>query len=281
MTSTPVPSDPSGDPSGALAGPSGNVSGAAPGSPLGGVDKALAALDALAPAGRGGLALAELATRLDVNKSTLHRTLAALRHRGYVDQDQDGRYLLGPAALALSAAYLRDENLPALVHDALRALCAEVDELVHLGVLAGDHVVYLDKVEPARPVRVWSAIGRHVPAASTALGRAMLAHRPGSHVRPDDAGSPVERALARGWAQEVEENEPGISCVAVPLLRAGHAVAAVSVTAPAERLDARRRAEVARTLVDVVAPRLPATLTLPPLHAPGGGPDAGAREVAL
>lgn len=238
---------------------------AQPPSPLGSVDKALLTLDALARAGARGLALAELAGEVGANKSTLHRTLAALRHRGYAEQTAAGDYRLGPAVLALGTAFLSEENLPGLVRPALEALRDEVDELVHLGTLAGQEVVYLDKVEPQRPVRVWSAVGRRLPAATTALGRAMLAAAPSPP--PPGAGDTLAPVLAeareRGYAAETEENEPGIACVAVAVLRAGRPVAAVSVTAPVERLTGDGRAARVAALRDVLSRTLPPGLTLP------------------
>jgi len=265
---------PSGNPEGdeqATAGPGG--------SPLGSVDKALTVLEALAGAGPAGVALGDLSRSLGLHKASLHRTLAALRYRGYAEQDAaTGDYRLGTAATALATVYLGEENLPALLHPALVAVCRATDELVHLGALAGTEIVYLDKVEPARPVRVWSAVGRRRPAATTALGRALLAYRPldegllawYADATPED--HPVSPAALReicdgvradGFATEDEENEPGISCVAVPVLRGGQSVAAVSVTAPAERLGARRRREIEAILRDVVPPLLPATLAVP------------------
>lgn len=258
----------------------------ASGSPLGSVDKALAALEALAAAGPRGVALGDLARALDLHKASLHRTLAALRHRGYAEQDAStGDYRLGPAATALATVYLGEENLPALLQPALVAVCRATDELVHLGALAGTEIVYLDKVEPARAVRVWSAVGRRRPAATTALGRALLAHRPldddllawYAEAAPDDrAVSPdalreiCEGVRATGFATETEENEPGISCVAIPVLRGGQSVAALSVTAPAERLGTRRRREIEALLRDVVPPLLPTTLALPDALVVGG-----------
>lgn len=232
-------------------------------SPLGSVDKALLTLDALARAGAGGAGLADLAAEVGANKSTLHRTLAALRHRGYAEQTGDGGYRLGPAVLALGTAYLAEENLPALVHPALEAVRDEVDELVHLGALAGHEVVYLDKVEPQRPLRVWSAVGRRFPAARTALGRALLAAG-----EPDRTGDPhLDRALdearAHGYATETEENEPGIACVAVAVLRAGRPVAAVSITAPVERMAGTARDERVAALRGVLSRTLPQGLSLP------------------
>lgn len=253
-------------------------------SPLGSVDKALLALEALAGFGAAGAPLAVLATAVGVSKPTLHRTLAALRHRGYAEQTPDGAYRLGPAALALGSTYLAEENLPALLHPALTALSERTDELVHLGVLAGREVVYLDKVEPQRAVRVWSAVGRRRPAATTALGRALLSVQelddaalarlagtatgpgsgPVSGTSPEHLRDTLISARVNGFAAETEENEPGIACIAVPLLRAGRAVAAVSITAPVERLRGAARAERVDALRNALPDLLPAGLSLPP-----------------
>ncbi|MFF2622598.1 IclR family transcriptional regulator [Oerskovia jenensis] len=248
-------------------------------SPIGSVDKALLALEHLAAAGPRGVPLGTLAADLGLNKTSLHRTLAALRFRGYAEQDPaTGSYRLGPAATALGNVFLGEEHLPALLTPALTAVCEATGELTHLGVLSGPEIVYLDKVEPARAVRVWSAIGRRRPAATTALGRALLAHRAtdrsamgwytaaASDTSPgakDSLWETLRTTRARGYATETEENERGISCLAVPLLRAGQAVAALSVTAPADRMDETRHVELARTIDTVARPLLPASLTLP------------------
>lgn len=153
------------------------VSGEAP-APVESIDRAMQVLIALARAGTEGLALGTLSDRLGLHKTTLHRALAALRFREFVVQDaESGHYRLGAAALTLGDDYYAEDHLAVAVHPALVALAADVDELVHLGVLAGTSIVYLDKVEPQRPVRVFSAVGRRIPAAHTALGRALLLDR--------------------------------------------------------------------------------------------------------
>lgn len=247
-------------------------------SPVEAVDRALLVLQALADAGVRGVRLAELAAVLRLNKTTVHRTLAALRFRGFVTQDPGSdSYLLGPAATRLADDWMGDENLPVLLHPALVALCGATVELVHLGVLSGVHVVYLDKVEPERSVRVWSAVGRRSAAVTTALGRALLAYRGtdramlAGYVR--DAGGPaidvdhvwstIVEARARGFATEEQENEPGISCLAVPLLRSGSAVAAVSITAPVERMTTDRVTWLHQQMTVVLPSLLPAGLSLP------------------
>lgn len=254
------------------------AAGAASG-PVESVDRALLVLQALADAGPHGQGLAELAASLGLNKSTVHRTLAGLRFRAFATQDPEtGRYVLGPAATRLGEEFFGAENLPVLLHPALVALGAATDELVHLGVLSGPHVVYLDKVEPERPVRVWSAIGRRSPAVTTALGRALLAFRGTDRAllagyvraseRPVDAEhvwQELEDARHRGYATEREENEPGIACVAVPVLRGGAPVAAVSVTAPVERMTVGRVADLHARIRAELPPLLPAGLELPAL----------------
>jgi IclR family transcriptional regulator, acetate operon repressor len=255
-------------------------SGGAPGSsPVESVDRALRTLDAVAAAGPGGLTLADLSAALGVHKTTVHRSLAALRHRDYVAQDpQTGRYGLGPAAVRLSDRYFAEDDLPARLHGALVALCGATDELVHLGVLSGVQVVYLDKVEPERAVRVWSAVGRRNWAVTTALGRAMLAFRdtpratldgyvravePAGRVDADRVAAELELARSRGYAIEQQENEPGIACLAVPLLRGTRPVAALSITAPADRMTPDRSTGLHERIRAVVPPLLPDGLTLP------------------
>ncbi|WP_407319187.1 IclR family transcriptional regulator [Isoptericola halotolerans] len=240
-------------------------------SPLGSVDKALLTLDALGRAGADGTSLAALSDEVGANKSTLHRTLAALRHRGYAEQTDDGTYRLGPAVLALGSSFLAEENLPALLRPALDALSAAVDELVHLGVLAGREVVYLEKVEPQRAVRVWSAVGRRRPAATTALGRALLAAGPldddaltgyaGTGTTADRLRDAVTSARRLGYATETEENEPGIACAAVAVLRADRPLAAVSLTAPVERMTGPSREARITALTEKLAEHLPVGLS--------------------
>src|SRR4051812_11780343 len=124
------------------------------GSPLGSVDKALRALQRLGETGADGSSLSRLAGDLGLNKGSLHRTLSALRHRGFVAQDSDGNYRLGTAILALADFYLRDESLRRIFHEGLNELCGRVHETCHLGVLLGEQIMYIDKVEPQRAIRI-------------------------------------------------------------------------------------------------------------------------------
>jgi DNA-binding IclR family transcriptional regulator len=248
-------------------------------SPVESVDRALVVLEALGGAGADGVALSDLARATGLHKASLHRILSALRFRGYATQDpRTGAYALGSAAARLGAAFDADGVLASTLHPALVALSAATQELVHLGVIAGSDVVYLDKVEPERAVRVVSAIGRRNPAATTALGRALLAARGASdaglagYVRsaevsrgPLDAdriAHVVAAARTTGWAVEREENEPGIACVATAVVRGEVPVAALSITAPAERMPVERVEALVAQVREVVPALLPDGLRL-------------------
>lgn len=146
----------------------------------------------------------------------------------------------------------------------------------------GTRVLYLDKVEPERTLRVWSRVGSRAPAARTAMGRAMLAadgargdaltaYAQATEGGADEAGSVislqhltevVDEAARRGWSTEIEENEPGIACVGVALTRTGGRSVAVSVTGPLERMGAARRKEVGALLREELSRLAPAGFEL-------------------
>jgi len=254
-------------------------------SPVGSVDKALILLEILAGAGPDGMTLRAIAAQSGLNKASVHRLLRALIHRDFAEQaDADQSYRLGSAVPLLAAHFERGENLPTLFAPALAAISHHTQELVHLGRLDGANVLYLDKVEPERTVRVWSSIGKRAPAARTAMGRAVLAAdgvrgvaleayaqatavdtgEPGQLVDVARLADIIDETAQRGWSTEVEENEQGIACVGVALARPGSRSLAVSVTGPIERMGASRRTEVAELLRTELSRLAPAGFDVAP-----------------
>lgn len=240
--------------------------------PVEAIDRALVLLSTLAESDPSGSSLMALCRDVGMNKSTAYRALTTMRARGFVTQEVDGSYRIGPAAIALGARFFGPDSLAQLLHPALLVLSRELDELVHLGILNGDRVVYVDKVEPDKAIRVWSQIGHSVPAATTSLGRAILAFKPGDadHLdafTADGSKAKLAAALRRtqryGYATEIEENEPGIACLGVPILADGAAICALSITMLATHLDNVRISEVIARVAELVPPRLPDPLRLP------------------
>ena len=124
-----------------------------------------------------GLALDELAARLDIPKSSLHRILAALKFRKFVAQPETGgAYFLGTEMLATAFRFHEMLDLRALIHPLLVQLSGELNETTHMAVLDGPEIVYQDKIEVAtHTIKLSSVIGGRNPAHATGVGKALLA----------------------------------------------------------------------------------------------------------
>jgi IclR family acetate operon transcriptional repressor len=233
------------------------------------VDRALRVLETLGEHGSGAT-LDELATVTRLPKSSLHRTLSALRARGFATQHVDGRYLLGSEMLRVAFGFYDRLDVRVLLRPTLERLRDELNETVHLGVLDDADVVYVDKLEPAQPIALTSKIGGRNPAHSTAIGKALLAWtyatpeaiaawvtRSGplarrtsrTIVEPQALAREMTRIRADGFAKDMEESEPGVRCVAAPVLfGSAPPAAAISISAPKERLPAARLRDVVTVL---------------------------------
>ena len=245
------------------------------------IDKALRALLTLADAGPAGLRLADIANRLELNKSSLHVTLSALRFRDFVEQSPStGFYRLGPALDQLSQAYLNSLDIRATLRPALQRLAEQVDEVCHISVLDGREILYIEKIESTKAIQPGTRVGGRLPALTTAMGRAMIAHEfptcnsfrarfegalnPRTPNAPSDLDEEWKRicdARERGYGIDNQENVEGLVAVAVAVLRGGRAVAAVSVVSLADdNVDIERNVQLIRDALESVM--------VPPLHLP-------------
>jgi len=245
--------------------------------PVKSADRTLDVLEALAASGQRPT-LGELARRLNIPKSSLHGVLRTLQARGWVQVDETGtRYSLGLRALRVGAAFVETDDAVALLAPVLDELAARFGETVHLGRLDGADVVYLAKRESVHPLRLFSAIGRRLPAHATALGKALLAQldedrlaallptplprlTPHTLTDPDALRADLAAVRAAGYAVDREENSEGIICiaVAVPPHRVGHpgqpeATDAISISLPVSRHSADLQERIAAALLAAVA----------------------------
>ena len=120
---------------------------------------------------------------LGVAHSTAHRLLAMLAHHGFVQQEPVTRaYIAGPALVEVGLAVVGSLNVREQARPMMEELAAETGETIHLGVLEGDQVRYVDAVESERALRVVARTGTLVPAHCTSLGKALLALLPDQQV---------------------------------------------------------------------------------------------------
>ena len=219
--------------------------------------------------------LEELADATGLPKSSVHRTLAALRGRGFAFQQEDGRYLAGSELLRVAFDFYDRVDVRVMLQPLLLRLRDELNETVHLGILEGADVVYLDKLESRHPLRLTSTIGGRNPAHCTAVGKALLAwtypsepelrawiagsrplvrRTPASLTDPTDLVKEMARIRSDGFARDMEESEVGVRCIAAPVfVGTARPRAAVSISAPRDRMSSSRIRAIAPLLVEGAA----------------------------
>lgn len=121
----------------------------------------------------------ELSRALDLTRSNVHRTLQTLAHAGYVRRDEtSGRYHATMKIFAMGARQLAGLDVRNLALPFMRALAKESEETVHLSVLEGMTVVYIEKIDSPQPIRSYTEVGGRAPAYAVATGKALLAYQP-------------------------------------------------------------------------------------------------------
>jgi IclR family transcriptional regulator, acetate operon repressor len=220
------------------------------------VERAFDLLEALTDPGEArGVSELRRATGLPV--ATIHRLLATMVARGYVRQDTAShKYTLGSHLIRLGEAATR--HFTRFAHPYLAELMEASGETANLAVFEDGQVAYVAQV-PSRHhrVRMFTEVGRRVLPHTSGVGKVVLAFRPRAEVetllartglprRTPRTITELERFLAeldtvarQGYAIDSGEEEVGVRCLAVPVFGIGDSVAAMSVSAPEGRLEAK------------------------------------------
>jgi DNA-binding IclR family transcriptional regulator len=251
------------------------------------IDRISLVLDAFD--GPGRLTLAQIVRRTGLPRSSAHRMLERLVALRWLRRD--GRdYELGMRLVELGSLALHQDRIHRAAIPLLRDLHRATGLVVHLAVLDGSDVVYLEKIGDQMAAAIPTRVGGRQPAHCTAVGKAILAYNESAAVdlstrrtrfsigTAAQLATELAKVRAHGVAFEREESLPGFGCVAAPIGAAGRAVAAVSVCGPMGRMtfDQRLAAPVRMTAMGIwrnaeggperVAP------TLQPLRPLRGGP---------
>jgi DNA-binding IclR family transcriptional regulator len=236
------------------------------------VGKALDVLDMVARAGRP-VRFSDLQGASPYPKATLYRLLQTLTHQGILVHDADtGSYALGVRLVRLAHAAWAQSSLAPLARPHVDALAAATGETVHLAQLDQGQVLYVDKRHALRPVEMFAQAGKVGPAYCTGVGKAMLAFLPPDALEEAltrqsfHAHTPhtlstraallheLDAIRARGFAFDREEHEPGIICIAAPVLSGrGRIMGAVSVTSTTARTTLDDMARLAPQIGDTAA----------------------------
>ncbi len=232
------------------------------------LDRALAALETLSHNGPD-LTLSQISMSLKLHKSTTHRLMMVLeRHRLVEKNSQTSKYRLGLKLFELGTKAVSQLDLRERARPFLERVVLETGETVHLCVYDDGEVVYVDKIEPARSVRLTSSVGRRNPAYCTAVGKAIMAFLPESQVeaavqkhglRPLtrntissmlELKSELAKVRKLGYSVDDEENEEGVCCVGTAVRGySGFPVAAMSVSGPTFRVSKEKISVIAGSVM--------------------------------
>lgn len=240
---------------------------------LASVSKALMLLESLnqvdAPAGVSALARAT-----GMPKSTAFRLLAYLEESGFVERAGKA-YQLGRRLFELgnNVDYCRPDGVRNVALPFMTDLHTRTGMTVHLAVLEGTDVVYLEKIHGLRTPPVGTAVGGRAPASCTALGKALLAFSDPGQLRevaekglasrtqysvrhPGMLLQQVQEVRRTAIAHDREESQLGLSCVASPIVVRGRAVAALSVSGPTRPVAAETHGTIVRQAAVEISRRL-------------------------
>ncbi len=217
--------------------------------------KAVAIIEAVTR--RGITSIPDIAAALNIPRQTVFRSVRQLVQAGLLKREAlRERYTAGPRLVELARGTLLHSHRHGPAHSVLEYVVAETGETCNLGMLEGNSVIYIDRVESKWPLRMRFEQGTHVPAHSTAIGKVLVANLPARARRrligaapltrftdrtlidPDALEHEFETIREQGFAINDQESALGIMGIAVPVLDSRKRVfAGLALSAPAARLS--------------------------------------------
>jgi len=245
------------------------------------LERALSILEVMAKIG-APVTVTELAEEVDLNMSTVHRLLATLLHRGYVEQETgSSKYRLGLKMLKIANAVYSFSDIRTVARPYLEKLVERCNETANLALLDGTEIVYIDQVESHNYiiVKMFARVGNRGPVHCTASGKALLACLPDERVDyildnitfdkytnetitdPIHLKKELTRVRQDGYAFDWGEMEEYVRCIAAPVYdHEGNAVASIGVSGPSNRITSyymkNELSEVVREIADKISARM-------------------------
>lgn len=227
------------------------------------IDRALDIIEAVAVQ-QSGTALMDIAEETGLHKSTVYRIISTLVKRGYLDKSTDGNYKIGLKLIEAVSCYINSLELQTEARPYISQITANLGLTSHLGVLDGDKVVYIEKMDVVSSVKMYSQIGLRMYAYCSSLGKCLLSNYSKEELdsvmancsfikfTPNTIGSLEElheemtKVRQQGWAMDNEEYERGHRCIGAPIYDyRGDIIAAISASGDKHILTDDRIQDVA------------------------------------
>ncbi|HET7124234.1 MAG TPA: IclR family transcriptional regulator C-terminal domain-containing protein [Bradyrhizobium sp.] len=236
------------------------------------VDRALLIIETLAEDDEG-YRLSDLSVRTGLSTSTVHRLLATLEKRRFVQFDRyESKWHVGAQSFAVGATFARRRNFVAQAMPYLRKLRDQTRETANLAVVDDESIIVLTRMESREIMRSLTKVGGRVAMVASGVGKAVLAtysdedvnaiiHRQGmprstekSIVRPSELFKELHAIRRQGYAVDDEEARIGLRCVAAVVYNdCSEPLAAISVSGMTSRLTDDRLPAIGRTVRGIAA----------------------------
>ncbi|MFC5449247.1 IclR family transcriptional regulator [Paenibacillus aestuarii] len=217
-----------------------------------------------------GASVSQISRLSNESPSSVCKHLAAFQKMGLVEQDSHTeRYRIGVYSLRLAAIAQKTLNVRDIAAPYLKKIADQFGETVHLVVRDGHQVVYVDKVESSKTIRMHSQIGLRNPMYCTGVGKAILAfsplslvdeiaadgftaYTPSTLVTREDLLRDLEQIRRRGYSIDDGEHESDVRCAAAPIFNhLNEPVASLSISGPKWRINDSLLQEFGLTVHDV------------------------------
>lgn len=235
------------------------------------VERALDIIEVLAVEPEG-LGVTEIAGRIHLHKSTVHRLISTLTARGYLEKTDAGNYKVGIKLIGAVSCYINSLELQTEARPYLAKITGALNLTAHLGVLDGNQVVYIEKMDVVSSIKLYSQIGLHVHAYCSSLGKCLLSNYSKEDLENrmancsfikftaktissmEEFHEEMKKVRAQGWAMDDEESETGHRCIGAPIYDyRGDIIASISASGPTALLTRERIPQVVDYLKDAAA----------------------------
>lgn len=209
---------------------------------------------------KGARSLTDVVQVTGLSRSTAHRLIQALRVEHFLREEANGNLRLGPALIELGFQARDEISIQEEARPFLIDLAQSAKDTVHLAVEDSGSALYLDKIHGTRGIEIRSWPGCRMPLTYTGIGKALLLEAPErwrsqylqdrnledrkpehDYANEESFAAAMNKFAEQGFAYDLEENQPGIRCVAAPVLDGeGKVAAAISISAAAPFMPTRR-----------------------------------------
>ncbi|RSL33970.1 IclR family transcriptional regulator [Salibacterium salarium] len=203
------------------------------------------------------LKITDISDKMLLHKSTVHSLLKTLQKHQYIEQNpENGKYHLGMKLFERGNVVIQSRDIRSVAKEYLYALSKDTGQTVHLVIQDGKEGIYIDKVESTSATVLYSRIGRRIPLHCSGVGKALIAFQSDREIadifenyefikrtentitNKEDFLKEIEIIRQKGYAEDLEENEPGIRCLSIPVHdHTARVTGAISISMPSMRVQ--------------------------------------------